>query len=71
LNVSKQEDRVAKWRALNDAQNPKNLALLMQTIVKKFPSLAGIPIYCPWLAWVDVSHDMMPRIGRLDPQQTV
>jgi glycine/D-amino acid oxidase-like deaminating enzyme len=33
--------------------------------------LAGIQIDYSWWGWVDVSHDMMPRIARPDPLQTV
>jgi glycine/D-amino acid oxidase-like deaminating enzyme len=54
-----------------DAQNPKHLALLTDAIARKFPPLAGIQIDYSWWGWVDVSHDMMPRIGRPDPLQTV
>jgi glycine/D-amino acid oxidase-like deaminating enzyme len=42
-----------------DAQDPGHLKLLTDAIARK------------WWGWVDVSHDMMPRITRPDPQQTV
>jgi glycine/D-amino acid oxidase-like deaminating enzyme len=54
-----------------DAQHPAHLKLLTDAIARKFPPLAGIRIDYSWWGWVDVSHDMMPRIGRPDPRQTV
>jgi glycine/D-amino acid oxidase-like deaminating enzyme len=54
-----------------DASNPKHLKLLTDAIARKFPPLAGIQIDYSWWGWVDVSHDMMPRITRPDPAQTV
>jgi glycine/D-amino acid oxidase-like deaminating enzyme len=50
-----------------DAQAPKHLKLLTDAIARKFPPLAGIDITHSWWGWVDVSHDMMPRITRPDP----
>ncbi len=54
-----------------DAQGPGHLKLLTDAIARKFPPLAGIEIEHSWWGWVDVSHDMMPRITRPDPAQTV
>lgn len=54
-----------------DAQDPGHLKLLTDAIARKFPPLAGIEIEHSWWGWVDVSHDMMPRITRPDPGQTV
>lgn len=54
-----------------DAEDPVHLKLLTDAIARKFPPLAGIPIEHSWWGWVDVSHDMMPRITRPDPQQSV
>jgi glycine/D-amino acid oxidase-like deaminating enzyme len=54
-----------------DAEDPGHLKLLTDAIARKFPPLAGIQIDHSWWGWVDVSHDMMPRITRPDPQQTV
>ena len=54
-----------------DAQHPVHLKLLTDAIARKFPPLAGIPIDYSWWGWVDVSHDMMPRITRPDPAQQV
>jgi glycine/D-amino acid oxidase-like deaminating enzyme len=55
----------------SDAQAPKHLKLLTNAIARKFPPLAGIDITHSWWGWVDVSHDMMPRITRLDPARNV
>ena len=54
-----------------DAEDPGHLKLLTDAIARKFPPLAGIEIEHSWWGWVDVSHDMMPRIARPDPAQTV
>jgi taurine dehydrogenase large subunit len=45
-----------------DAENPRHLALLMRGLARKFPALEDIDLdYC-WWGWVDVCHDMMPRV---------
>ncbi len=54
-----------------DAEDPVHLKLLTDAIARKFPPLAGIAIDYSWWGWVDVSHDMMPRIVRPDPAQGV
>lgn len=54
-----------------DAEHPRHLKLLTDAIARKFPPLAGIEIAHSWWGWVDVSHDMMPRITRPDPAQTI
>jgi glycine/D-amino acid oxidase-like deaminating enzyme len=54
-----------------DAQHPSHLKLLTDTIARKFPPLAGIGIDYSWWGWVDVSHDMMPRITQPDPGQSI
>ena len=54
-----------------DAERAVHLQLLTDAIARKFPPLAGIQIDYSWWGWVDVSHDMMPRISRPDPAQTV
>lgn len=54
-----------------DAEEPAHLKLLTDAIARKFPPLAGIKIDYSWWGWVDVSHDMMPRITRPDPTQRV
>lgn len=45
-----------------DAANPRHLASLRDGLHRKFPALTGIHIDYSWWGWVDVSHDMMPRI---------
>ena len=54
-----------------DAEDPVHLKLLTDGIARKFPPLAGIQIDYSWWGWVDVAHDMMPRITRPDPAQSV
>ncbi|MEO5698649.1 MAG: FAD-binding oxidoreductase [Burkholderiaceae bacterium] len=54
-----------------EAEDPVHLKLLTDAIARKFPPLAGIQIDYSWWGWVDVSHDMMPRIARPDPAQSV
>jgi len=54
-----------------DANAPVHLKLLTDAIARKFPPLAGIQIDYSWWGWVDVSHDMMPRITQPDPKQKV
>lgn len=43
--------------------------MLTEGIARKFPALAGIQIDYSWWGWVDVSHDMMPRIVQPQPGQ--
>lgn len=45
-----------------DAANPAHLKGLCDALARKFPALAGIELDYSWWGWVDVSHDMMPRI---------
>ncbi|MDB5500237.1 MAG: dependent oxidoreductase [Tardiphaga sp.] len=54
-----------------DAAHPRHLQLLVDGLHRKFPALTGIEIDYSWWGWVDVSHDMMPRIFRPDPGQTL
>ena len=54
-----------------DASNPRHLDLLIGGLHRKFPALKGIAIDYSWWGWVDVSHDMMPRITQPDPAQSV
>jgi taurine dehydrogenase large subunit len=54
-----------------DAANPRHLKVLADAIARKFPPLAGIGIEHSWWGWVDVSHDMMPRIRQPDPREQV
>lgn len=54
-----------------DADHPRHLRLLVEGLHRKFPALAGIAIDYSWWGWVDVSHDMMPRIVQPDSKQRV
>ena len=54
-----------------DATNPLHLARLRNALARKFPALAGIDVDYSWWGWVDVSHDLMPRIVQPDPAQTI
>lgn len=45
-----------------DAANPAHLTALREGMARKFPALRGIDLDYSWWGWVDVSHDMMPRI---------
>ena len=55
----------------SDARNPRHLQLLKEGLYRKFPRLRDIPIAYSWWGWVDVSHDMMPRIAQPDPTQQI
>ncbi len=48
-----------------DAANPAHLNALREGMARKFPVLRGIDLDYSWWGWVDVSHDMMPRITGL------
>ena len=54
-----------------DAPNPKHLQLLIHGLHRKFPALSKVSIDFSWWGWVDVSHDMMPRIYQPDANETV
>ena len=54
-----------------DAENPKHLDLLKAGLARKFPALEDINLDYSWWGWVDVSHDMMPRIYQPDPEQSI
>jgi glycine/D-amino acid oxidase-like deaminating enzyme len=54
-----------------DAANPKHRKLLVDGLYRKLPSLRGIDIEYSWWGWVDLSHDMMPRVYQPDPTQSV
>ena len=54
-----------------DAENPRHLALLRKGLERKFPSLKGIETDYSWWGWVDVSHDMMPRVFQPDAGQRI
>ncbi len=54
-----------------DAENDKHLELLKKGLYRKFPALEGIDLDYSWWGWVDVSHDMMPRIFQPNPEDQV
>ncbi|CTQ31984.1 NAD(P)/FAD-dependent oxidoreductase [Jannaschia rubra] len=54
-----------------DAENPKHLDLLRTGLARKFPALEGIDLDYSWWGWVDVSHDMMPRIFQPDRSESI
>lgn len=54
-----------------DAPAPRHMAVLVDGLHRKFPALRGIGIDYSWWGWVDVSHDMMPRVMQPDPQEAV
>lgn len=54
-----------------DAPAPRHMAMLVDGLHRKFPALRGIDIAYSWWGWVDVSHDMMPRVVQPDPEQRV
>jgi len=55
----------------SDASNPKHYQLLLDGLARKFPPLAGIKIDYSWWGWVDMSHDMMPRIIKPNPENNL
>jgi glycine/D-amino acid oxidase-like deaminating enzyme len=52
-----------------DASHDRHLQLLINGLHRKFPPLQGLAIDYSWWGWVDVSHDMMPRIFRPEPTE--
>ena len=54
----------------DDAPNPRHFELLKDGMARK-PALRGVEIDYSWWGWVDVSHDMMPRVCQPDPRQSV
>ena len=54
-----------------DAPNDKHLSGLKEGLYRKFPVLRDVQIDYSWWGWVDVSHDMMPRIFQPDPAQQI
>ncbi|PZX34424.1 FAD dependent oxidoreductase, Putative taurine dehydrogenase large subunit [Cupriavidus phytorum] len=55
----------------NDAPQDQYKQKLIADMHRKFPALQGIQIDYSWWGWVDVSHDMMPRITQPDPAQSI
>lgn len=54
-----------------DAPHPKHMQVLLDGLHRKFPALRDVPVEHGWWGWVDVSHDMMPRIVQPDASQSL
>ena len=54
-----------------DAPNPKHMQVLVDGFHRKFPALKHVDVAYSWWGWVDVSHDMMPRIVQPDASSSV
>lgn len=54
-----------------DAEEPQHLELLRTGMARKFPALKDVAIDYSWWGWVDVSHDMMPRVVQPDAQKSI
>ena len=54
-----------------NANEKKYEDMLIRDLHRKFPALKGIEIEYSWWGWVDVAHDMMPRITQPDPKQSI
>jgi gamma-glutamylputrescine oxidase len=55
----------------SDAGHPRHLGLLKDGLARKFPGLRDVKVDYSWWGWVDVSHDMMPRIVQPDAGQHI
>lgn len=55
----------------SDAQNPKHLNIVKEAIAAKFPVLKGIETPWFWHGWMDIAHDMMPRVLQPDRKQQI
>jgi glycine/D-amino acid oxidase-like deaminating enzyme len=54
-----------------DAAGDAHRIVLTDALQRKFPALRDIGIDHYWWGWVDVSHDMMPRVVQPDPRRSV
>ena len=54
-----------------NAPDPKYEQLLIRDLHRKFPALSKVDIKYSWWGWVDVSHDMMPRIVQPDSRESI
>ncbi|HSH49583.1 MAG TPA: FAD-binding oxidoreductase [Halomonas sp.] len=54
-----------------NAPQQKYEDMLVRDMHRKFPALNGIELDYSWWGWVDVSHDMMPRIHQPNAKETV
>ncbi len=65
--------QIGSRSAINGRHAPQKKfeQLLINDLYRKFPALTGIQIDYSWWGWVDVSHDMMPRIAQPDGKQQI
>ncbi len=65
--------QIGSRSAIKGKDAPKKIYedMLIRDLVRKFPILKGIEIEYSWWGWVDVSHDMMPRITQPNPTESV
>jgi glycine/D-amino acid oxidase-like deaminating enzyme len=54
-----------------DAPQKKFEQLLIGDLHRKFPALEGVDIDYSWWGWVDVAHDMMPRIHQPHANESI
>ncbi len=54
-----------------DANNSQHFDRLTSALWRKFPALRSVPIEYSWWGWVDMSHDMMPRIFQPDKSKQI
>ncbi|CAG9265570.1 FAD-dependent oxidoreductase [Paraburkholderia unamae] len=54
-----------------DATRQKHFDVLVNGLHRKFPALRDVSIDHSWWGWVDVSHDMMPRIAQPERNHNV
>ncbi len=54
-----------------DAKGAEHLQLLRDGLARKFPVLKDIAVDYSWWGWVDVSHDMMPRVVQPVAEESV
>ena len=52
-----------------DAPASRHYDLLLGGLHAKFPALRDVTVDYSWWGWVDVSHDMMPRVVQPDPRR--
>lgn len=53
------------------APDKKYEDMLIRDMHRKFPALRDVTIKYSWWGWVDVSHDMMPRIVQPNPKESI
>lgn len=53
------------------APEEKYKQFLVNDLHRKFPALTGIEVDYSWWGWVDVSHDMMPRIYQPNYKESI